>query len=574
MSNDRQRIRRVRKKNTGTEFQKQTSENKGEKINKKRHLYVWAALIGILLLSFFLNTAALGWGQMGDASWSPDSIEGIRTVVHLPNLFKMWRHKYPRGQYLVSFIFYKPKIEQWKKDPVTVKLPDGKTARTPIDQKRLYKLATISRRITVFMSLGIIVAVFLTARKLFDDGLTGILSGLCLVLSCHFMFYSQSACLDVPAFFWFAWAGCCGLYAIKSNNLFLYLLAGFCASWSVCTKEAVATFHIGLAVALAVLLIHTKVSAGQPFGKALLSLLNWKILAAIVVAVLVFVTLEGMWGGLDEWHHRSQFWKEAVKKDFKSREYTIVMLLKQTYRGLFSGWGVPFLVLLVVSLVYWIVRYRWQLCLAVLPFLSFFFLTVLVVERNYPRYMICGYAGIVILMGKALADWYRFKRVPLIPRHILPLLVLVPSFICCVCFNLEMRNDTRVRAEQWMRTFAKSQAIVGLSMHKGYAPRIWLDGFRSIMQWNSKGIVTRQGKVQIWPDYVIGSNQWPCLSEEDKEFFKKIFKGETVYQEQAKFDRLYFNQGKYIWKYCLRFFELHRGISPRIMIYKKEDGQV
>jgi hypothetical protein len=158
--------------------------------------------------------------------------------------------------------------------------------------------------------------------------------------------------------------------------------------------------------------------------------------------------------------------------------------------------------------------------------------------------MMCGYAGIAIILGKTLADWYRFRRIPVIIRTILPLLILVPSFICC-------------------------QATVGLSMITRYAPRVWLDGFRSIPEWDSKGVETKQGKLKIWPDYLIASNRWPCASTADKKFFKKLFEGETQYRKQVQFDRLYFNKETLVWKYCLRFYKLHGRMSPRIMIYEK-----
>jgi hypothetical protein len=530
---------------------------------------IWIALICVLVLSFLLNTAALDWGQTGSVSWTSDSIEGRITAIYMPQLFKMWTHKYPRGHFLLSAVFYKPILNKWEADPVSVKLPDGKISQTAIDQKRLYKLATVSRHITIMMSIGILLAVFLTARKLLDDDLAAILSILCLALSCHFVFYSKSGNIDIPAFFWFAWAGCFGLYAIKSDNLSCYLLAAFCSAWSVCTKESVAAFHIGLAAGLAVLLVHTKMQAGQPLKKALLSLIHWKILAAIGLAIFVFLTLEGFWGGMEEWHYRSNFWSGRVDFEFKSQKYSFFSLLEQTYNGLFQGWGAPFLTLLLISLIYWMVNYRWQLCLTLLPFLAFFFLTVLVVSRNLPRFMLCGYAGIAIIMGKALADWFRFRKIPIIIRSILPLLVLIPSFICCVCYNLEMKNDTRVRTENWMNKNAKGGDVVGLSMNANNAPRVWLDGFRSIPEWDSKGVDTREGKMKIWPDYLIASNRWPCASRTDKEFFQKVFEGETEYREQVKFNRLYFRKDRSIWKYCLRFYDLHVRISPRIKIYKK-----
>jgi hypothetical protein len=550
---------------------------KGKNGEKKKNIGwgVCLALVCVLILSFWLNTAALDWGQTGSVSWTSDSIEGRITAVYMPQLFKKWTHKYPRGHFLLNAVFYKPMLNKWEADPVSVKLPDGTISQKPIDQKRLYKLATVSRHITIMMSMGILLAVFLTARKLCDDNLAGILSILCLALSCHFMFYSKSGNIDIPAFFWFAWACCLGMYAIKSDNLLCYLLAGFCSAWSVCTKESVAAFHIGLAAGLGVWLVRTKMQSGQPLKKALLSLIHWKVLAAIGLAVFVFLTLEGFWGGMEEWNYRSNFWTGRIDWEFKSHwgqgktNRGIIELLERTYTGLYKGWGYPFLILLLFSLVHWSLKYRWQLSLTVLPLLAFFFLTVLVVSQNLPRFMMCGYLGIAIIMGKALADWFRFRKIPIMIRSVLPLLVLVPSFICCVCYNIEMKNDTRVRAENWMKKNAKGGDVVGLSMNANNAPRVWQDGFRVIPEWDSKGVSTRQGKVKIWPDYLIASNQWPCVSKTDKEFFQKMFNDETEYREQVEFKRLYFREDSLIWKYCLRFYDLHGRISPRMKIYKK-----
>ncbi|MHC4961866.1 MAG: hypothetical protein ACYTGA_07075, partial [Planctomycetota bacterium] len=266
----------------------------------------------------------------------------------------------------------------------------------------------------------------------------------------------------------------------------------------------------------------------------------------------------------------SQFWSGRVERPgFKIQGAGVIALLQRTYTCLYKGWGYPFLILLLLSLLYWMLKYRWQLFLTLLPLLAFFFLTVLVVSQNHPRWMMCGYSGIAIIMGKALADWFRFRIIPIIIRSIFPLLVLVPSFICCVCYNIEMKNDTRVRAENWMKQNANVGDIVGLSMQTHDAPRIWFDGFRNIPEWDSKGVNTKQGKVEIWPDYLIASNQWPCTSKTDKEFFKKLFKGEAQYQKQVQFDSLYFNKETLIWKYCLRFYDLHERISPRMMVYEK-----
>ncbi|MHC5157138.1 MAG: ArnT family glycosyltransferase [Planctomycetota bacterium] len=516
-----------------------------------------------------LNTAALDWGQTGDVSWSPDTIEGRITVIYLPQLFKRWTHKYPRGHYLVSALFYKPMIAGWESSPVTVRTPDGRILSTPLNEERLYQLASVSRKISILMAGGVLLGIFLTARNLLKDDLAAILACLCMSLCCLFLFYSKSACVDVPAFFWFVWAGCFGLYAIKTDKLVFYLLAGFCAGWSVCTKEGVATFLVGLAAGLATLLVRQKVKSGQSLPKASLSLVHWKVLAGIVLAVLIFITLEGFWGGMAEWHYRSGNWNNVIENQFKSQGLSTWNLVVKTYGGLTAAWGRPFTILLLGSVLYWLIRYRWELCLTLSPFLVFFLLTVMIIRFNLPRFMMCGFAGMAIIMGKTIADWVRFKKIPIVVRYAMPLLVFVPSLTCCICYNLEMKHDTRIQAERWMAKNAAPGSFVGLSMTRNYGPRLWRDGFRMIPQWDSKGIDTPNGKMQVWPDYIIGSSASICRSKTDTDFFNKLFKGETKYEKQADFNRLYFNPQKPIWKYCLRFYNLHGFISPPMMIYKQ-----
>ena len=540
---------------------------------KKQHkrLLPLFGILCVLVLSWSLNSTALHWGQTGRVPWSSDSIEGTTTTYNLPNLFKMWKHKYPRGQYLISSVFYNPLLEKWKNDPVVVRYSNGKTGQAVLDQPRLYKLASITRWITVVMSSGIVIAVFLTGRKLFDgDNVAGILSALCLALSCHFVFYSKTGCVDVPAFFWFAWAGCFGVYAIKTEKLAFYLLAGFCSAWSVCTKESVATFQIGLALGLTVMLVCTKLQAGAGIKKAMTSLVNWKVILAVVIAAMVFITLEGFWGGMEEWHYRSKFWNKVVNEEFKTTAVSNMKLLTATYNGLYKGWGTPFMVLLSASIIYWFVKYKRQVCLVVLPLITFFFLTVLVIRLNLPRFMMCGYSGIAILMGKTLADWYRAKKIPIVVRHVLPLLILIPSLVCCVCYNLEMKNSSRMKAESWIKENVAQTAMIGMTMNQQYTPRVWVDGYRVIPEWNSKGVNTPKGKIKVWPDYIVCSNIWTYASRNDKEFFKNLSDGKTDYVKQVQYGRTYFRKKTLIWKICLRFYDLHALISQPMFIYKKE----
>ena len=77
----------------------------------------------LLIFAFSLNAIELNWGLSGAITWQPDAIEGEISLNHMPLLFQQWRHKYPRGLFLINGLFYKPMIDHWKKILLSLKLP-------------------------------------------------------------------------------------------------------------------------------------------------------------------------------------------------------------------------------------------------------------------------------------------------------------------------------------------------------------------------------------------------------------------------------------------------------------------
>ena len=122
--------------------------------NKLKKRYVYLFLTAIIALSCYLNSAALNWGARG-AVWTPDTIEGLRTAGHIENMFKLWKHKYPRGQFLVSYPFYKAKLNTWQDNPIIYQ-KDGKLYKTVIDTKRQTELGMITRRLCFVMSVAVL----------------------------------------------------------------------------------------------------------------------------------------------------------------------------------------------------------------------------------------------------------------------------------------------------------------------------------------------------------------------------------------------------------------------------------
>ena len=115
-------------------------EIQGNRFDRKDIWFI-SAVLGI---SLFLNVLGFGWGKDGYVPWATDSIEGVTVVRDLPNLFGTWTNKYPRLQFVIDGLCYKPFISSWETNKVSVQ-SNGKTANPPSTRSGLNILATISR---------------------------------------------------------------------------------------------------------------------------------------------------------------------------------------------------------------------------------------------------------------------------------------------------------------------------------------------------------------------------------------------------------------------------------------------
>lgn len=241
------------------------------------------ALLGVLLLALLINLLGLDWGRCGNTPWESDAIEGSLTVGHMQLIFKKWRHKYPRGHYIVSAVFYYPLLKHWENHPIRGVGPDGKIRSFRLDLKRLDFLAAISRWIILVMSQGTIWAVFLISRYLFRDFWPALLSALTLAVSQLFVFFSKVGCVDVPSIFWLAWATYFAVRAVYEGRWRQYILMGFCAAYAFCTKEGCAGYVLGLGFGTWVLMSYVRVKEGTGLKKAVLSVFSLRTAAAAAV---------------------------------------------------------------------------------------------------------------------------------------------------------------------------------------------------------------------------------------------------------------------------------------------------
>ncbi len=494
--------------------------------------------LALLVFAFSLNAIELNWGISGSIPWQPDAIEGEITINHMPLLFKQWRHRYGRGQFLINWAFYQPLINHWSKAQPAVRDASGKAAPPKITQEQAKFLAAISRWITAAMALGTIIAVFVLTKYLLGDYMAAWLAAFSLSTSFLFLFYSGIGHLDVPFTFWFAWACAFAMRAAIGHKWRDYVLAAFCAGYAFCTKEGYGAYLPGLAIAYCAIRIAHRYKETSRIKDAVLSIVTIKALAAIVVFAAVFIAMNGFLNVVQEFSGRMDFWKNDANFQGQTPQ---LLVLRQSLEGLYGGMGWPLLATLVAGIVCMATRRRVLLVFVLMPILTFYILIVARTHFTQSRFFLPAYVCFAVAIGKAIADWIRFQKVPRWVRYAVVAGLGTVTILYCVGLKLEMKYDTRSRAETWIYEHIDKGSIFGMGMGKCYGPRIKYNGYRVVELWHSDGVRTPGGLVKIMPDYLVMSNVFPCshLWKDDSAFKKRLYQGQGGYRRVALFESKY-----------------------------------
>ncbi|MCI0498346.1 MAG: glycosyltransferase family 39 protein [Planctomycetales bacterium] len=527
-----------------------------------------SAVAGVLLLSFILNSIGLFWGVTGFVSWQPDSIEGAVAAHELPKTFKQWTHKYPRGHFLVNGLLYYPCIQYWESHPVQGMDSQGKTGPAVFTVDRLKTLAMMSRWISVGMSVAGVFGVMLIAFSLFGDFLSAILSGLALSLCYLYVFFSHVGNVDIPYVFWFIWASYFGLKAVQKSSCRCFLLLGFCAAMLVCTKEGASMYLPGLGIGLWVIHSVQAKQNGIPLTRAVVSFWNWKVFFAILIFAAVFLVLNGFLDGPNEFMTRVHSWK-TVTDDFLKTFHGQWNLLWTSIRFLYYGLGWPFLLIAVVSLFYFAkTGYKVPLFFAIAPIVLYYLITIMNIHFVAPRFLMGGYPGLCLLVGKTTADWLNRGKIPRFLRYCPVILIYGLSLLYCLGLDMELCDDTRERTEQWIRqNLPKDQPVVS-ACQKNYAPRLHFQGYRHFPNWSSSLIEeSNRHNPRFYPEYVLYSYDGTVKVPNDEEFQADLMK-QKHYQLVQRYRSKYLYPAKTV--FAVAGWSVRNGwLSPDMFIYKK-----
>lgn len=529
-----------------------------------------AALVLILAGSITLSTVAINWGQPATYSWHSDSIAGLRTVGRLDELFDKWEDKYPRVHFMVNGLFYKPFLDHWKKNPLTVIAPDGRAIKTPLDTNRISTLIIISRIIAAFMGAGAVLAVFLTARKLFEDNTAAILAALALSCSMLFVFYCHLGNLDIPAAFWFAWSCYWAVKAVLIGKRRHFVLLGLFCALAVCTKEPLLGFVIGLGFAVWFAMAARIRQAGGSRKEAFLSIFNAKVIVAVLVAVFCFALLSGLLTHPRAFFKRLDWWFEVGVGEYNKGFSGYGPFLLKTARILWLSLGWPITLAAAVSAVYCAVKYRWKSAFGIIPLLVFYVLIILRTRLCIPRYFIPGFAGLALLIGKACSDLLAAKKIPKILSFAVIIFLFTPSVLYCIGLDAELLNDSRYRAEKWFVENIDKDVHIATLSGIDRAPRLHIKGFhRFEKRWEKPNQTITLLTKPPAPDYVIMTGPGYKRASFDRDFAEALLAGSLGYTKVAHFENLYLYSKRTVLGFAGWPMEKQTYISPEITVLKK-----
>ncbi len=532
--------------------------------------------IGILFsISLTLNCIGITWGQPGGNPWHPDSIAGMRTVRQMPNLLGEWQSKYPRLHFMVNAAFYKPFLSYWRQNPVVAPVDEGRrVGKVVLNMERISTLIMVSRIISALMGAGAVVTVFLTARLLFNDNVAAFFSGLALAFSMLFVCYSHLGNLDIPCTFWFAWALYWAVKATYIGKWRHFVFLGLFCSLAVCTKDPAVGYVVGLGVAVWLAMIGKARDAGEPFKKALTAVFSIKVLIAVVVAVFCFALLNDILTTPDAFLRRMGHWlggagTTAYQHGFKGQLH----LLQKTFKNLYYALGWPLLLAVTISLVYCVMKFRWKSVFAVIPLIAFYLIVIVNIHFSYPRFFLQAFPALVLLVGKASADWLRWRRLPIVVKVFPLVFVYILSLLYCLGLDLELVGDTRYRAEQWLASHVSHDDCVVALTGSAYAPRIQMLGCKYIFWHYRPQNEELLRKIRPYANYlVLSEKEFEITETFDQDFLRALLEGKRGYKQVAHFSNKYLYPRKTIFGFPGWPVRRLRMYSPDTIILKREDS--
>lgn len=508
------------------------------------------ALILVALLALALNVCGLDWGlpPRGYFAWDVDGIAPLQPLVAAKRMLvdDWWNsgyyNKFPMGHFFVLMAAYAPYLG-W------LWLTGGLANPTEVypfgfadPETALTVLSLIARSIAALMGVGIVVLVYLTARRLAGRR-AALFAGLTVAFSPAFIFYAHTGNVDTPSLFWSA----LGLYAFGrlvagECALGTYVLLGAATGMAAATKEQ--ALGLFLLVPLSVLVLHAGHQGvqGWPGWAAVRAAGDRKLLAGLAASLVVFAAATHLVFNWDGNMLRLQ-WRLFHVHPTYGTDYPRNIRFDDPVEGLgqiaTSTLDVMNPVLFAAAIAGVVVlplRHRWARHLAV-PLASYVLLVVAMLDSFRARFVMPAALVLALFAGAALAQVWeaamRRSRALAVPFALLG----IYAFAYGAEVDYLLLRDARYDAEAWLDRAAPPGATVEAYAAPVYSPRFPPDvevAYRELTAEDLQGLAARA------PDYLVLSSvhySRAVPGTEEAALLERLLRGDFGYRPVRVFRR-------------------------------------
>ena len=436
-------------------------------------------------MSLILGLCEINWGlPNGNASWAADAL-GPLTVLSIArrsvSTFNSgWFYfKYPLGYPLVLLMANAPYLALLL---VTGNFKHPQSAYPygfAHPEAALHVMGLVGRMVSVAAITATVGLAYGIGRRLFGR-LAGVLAAAFAATAYPLVYYAHTTNLDAVFLFWQTLALWATTVAAQTGRRAAYVVLGVAAAMAVSTKEQAFALLLPLPIIVTVY-------RRQAMGVGLSGLRGWRaaicsdgtvvcVIGAVVTLLLVNNVLWNPAGFVNRVLYLSGRSIPGVSARLAPVEFALFKggakeynYLAQLSDAVESSLGWPLLIVVLIGVAYVAVRHtRWALLLLT-PAVAHYYLSLRTLDLITLRYvlplLVIGSVCAGALCAAILQSKYRTAAAVVVGA------VCLLGVARAIELDLLLRDDTRYRAEAWMREHVASGSVVETYQKPAYLPR-------------------------------------------------------------------------------------------------------
>jgi len=493
------------------------------------------AILALVCLGLVLYVPGLRWGLPATASWSQDTIAGVRTLGAVETWPGSWAGRYPPLHYLLLRAAYEPYL-RWavasgaaSRHQVT-----GQLQLEPPFDKHVGALLLIARAIAAVMAIGATLAIFVTARKLLHDTLAAGVAAATLMASAAYAYFAHLGNVDIPSVFWFALSLVFYVRLLDTRRIADALLLGFFGSLAISTKDSVAGAYPGMAIVLLGVEIVRLRADRSWFLATIRVLFQSRWLVGLAAFAIPYLFLNGVFNDPQAYLDRMKYWLGITPGTIHLKQHHYdgqLALFAATIYYAAGAVGWPLLAVMVASTVHALRRHKQLALIVFLPVLTYYLIIIVPQGFVYSRFLFPPLALLGIPVGRATVDLLRNSRIPAPAPFAVLAVVAILTLGYTLAIDAEMVTDSRYAAERWFdENVARTQSVGAFSKPQ-YLPRLPEMGYATF------GVeMTREAFSRPQPDYlVLSSYNHEDFDENQRACMHELIDGELGYDRLVTF---------------------------------------